>query len=89
MAEDKRVPLVSATGSTRMGKSVGAAVGARSGRVLKQEAIVLGARLTFLRCSDSAAESLATRVLENAPPDPDVGSTLGPEQNLLPKAILQ
>jgi len=34
MAEDKRVPLVSATGSTRMGKSVGAAVGSRLGRSL-------------------------------------------------------
>ncbi len=34
MAADKRVPLVSATGSTRMGKSVGAAVGARLGRSL-------------------------------------------------------
>ncbi len=34
MAEDQRVPLVSATGSTRMGKSVGAAVGARLGRSL-------------------------------------------------------
>lgn len=34
MAEDARVPLVSATGSTRMGKSVGAAVGARLGRSL-------------------------------------------------------
>jgi aldehyde dehydrogenase (NAD+) len=34
MAEDKRVPLVSATGSTRMGKSVGAAVGARLGSSL-------------------------------------------------------
>jgi aldehyde dehydrogenase (NAD+) len=34
MAEDERVPLVSATGSTRMGKSVGAAVGARLGRSL-------------------------------------------------------
>lgn len=34
MAEDTRVPLVSATGSTRMGKSVGAAVGARLGRSL-------------------------------------------------------
>jgi aldehyde dehydrogenase (NAD+) len=34
MAEDIRVPLVSATGSTRMGKSVGAAVGARLGRSL-------------------------------------------------------
>ena len=34
MAEDNRVPLVSATGSTRMGKAVGAAVGARLGRAL-------------------------------------------------------
>ncbi|MFM2037650.1 MAG: hypothetical protein RL432_589 [Bacteroidota bacterium] len=34
MASDVRVPLVSATGSTRMGKSVGAAVGARLGRAL-------------------------------------------------------
>lgn len=31
---DNRIPLVSATGSTRMGKSVGAAVGARLGRSL-------------------------------------------------------
>ncbi|MDG1841569.1 MAG: aldehyde dehydrogenase family protein [Crocinitomicaceae bacterium] len=34
MANDTRVPLVSATGSTRMGKSVGAAVGARLGKSL-------------------------------------------------------
>ncbi|MEO6632026.1 MAG: aldehyde dehydrogenase family protein [Mucilaginibacter sp.] len=34
MANDPRVPLVSATGSTRMGKSIGAAVGARLGRSL-------------------------------------------------------
>ncbi len=34
MAEDKRIPLISATGSTRMGKSVGAAVGARLGSSL-------------------------------------------------------
>ena len=34
MAGDTRVALVSATGSTRMGKSVGAAVGARLGRSL-------------------------------------------------------
>jgi aldehyde dehydrogenase (NAD+) len=34
MAGDERVPLVSATGSTRMGKAVGAAVGARLGRSL-------------------------------------------------------
>jgi aldehyde dehydrogenase (NAD+) len=34
LANDTRIPLVSATGSTRMGKSVGAAVGARLGRSL-------------------------------------------------------
>src|ERR1044072_2507975 len=34
MSHDARVPLVSATGSTRMGKDVGAAVGARLGRAL-------------------------------------------------------
>ena len=32
LASDTRVPLVSATGSTRMGKAVGAAVGARLGK---------------------------------------------------------
>ena len=34
LANDNRVPLVSATGSTRMGKAIGAAVGARLGRAL-------------------------------------------------------
>ncbi len=34
MSNDIRIPLVSATGSTRMGKAVGAAVGARLGRAL-------------------------------------------------------
>ncbi len=34
MAKDVRIPLVSATGSTRMGKAVGTAVGARLGRSL-------------------------------------------------------
>ncbi len=34
MAADIRLPLISATGSTRMGKSVGATVGARLGRSL-------------------------------------------------------
>ena len=34
IAHDPRIPLVSATGSTRMGKAVGAAVGARLGRSL-------------------------------------------------------
>jgi aldehyde dehydrogenase (NAD+) len=34
MSQDTRIPLVSATGSTRMGKAVGAAVGQRLGRSL-------------------------------------------------------
>ncbi|MEM7681963.1 MAG: aldehyde dehydrogenase family protein [Planctomycetota bacterium] len=34
LANDRRLPLVSATGSTRMGKAVGAAVGGRLGRAL-------------------------------------------------------
>ena len=34
MSHDNRIPLVSATGSTRMGKAVGAAVGQRLGRSL-------------------------------------------------------
>lgn len=34
MSNDERIPLVSATGSTRMGKAVGAAVGQRLGRSL-------------------------------------------------------
>lgn len=34
MSSDSRIPLVSATGSTRMGKAVGAAVGQRLGRSL-------------------------------------------------------
>ncbi|MFT7589421.1 MAG: aldehyde dehydrogenase (NAD+) [Limisphaerales bacterium] len=34
ISNDHRIPLVSATGSTRMGKQVGAAVGARLGRAL-------------------------------------------------------
>ncbi len=34
ISQDKRVPLVSATGSTRMGKSVGATVGARLGKTI-------------------------------------------------------
>jgi aldehyde dehydrogenase (NAD+) len=34
MSNDPRIPLISATGSTKMGKAVGAAVGARLGRSL-------------------------------------------------------
>ena len=46
IAADARIPLVSATGSTRMGKAVGAAVGARLGRSILElggnNAIVVG-----------------------------------------------
>ena len=34
MSQDNRLPLISATGSTRMGKAVGTIVGARLGRTL-------------------------------------------------------
>ncbi|MCL4137179.1 UNVERIFIED_CONTAM: hypothetical protein GTU68_006220 [Idotea baltica] len=34
MAEDKRIPMISATGSTRMGKSVGETVGKRLGKTI-------------------------------------------------------
>ncbi|MGI9545007.1 MAG: L-piperidine-6-carboxylate dehydrogenase [Cyclobacteriaceae bacterium] len=34
LSKDQRIPLISATGSTRMGKAVGQAVGARLGRAL-------------------------------------------------------
>ena len=49
MAEDKRVPLISATGSTRMGKSVGAAVGARLGKSLLE----LGGNNAVIIASDA------------------------------------
>jgi aldehyde dehydrogenase (NAD+) len=41
MSNDTRIPLISATGSTRMGKAVGAAVGARLGRSLLELALYL------------------------------------------------
>ncbi len=48
MAADTRIPLVSATGSTRMGKAVGAAVGQRLGRSLLElggnNAIIISAQ---------------------------------------------
>lgn len=48
MSNDARIPLVSATGSTRMGKAVGAAVGARLGRALLElggnNAIIVSAK---------------------------------------------
>ena len=52
MANDHRVPLVSATGSTRMGKAVGAAVGARLGRALLE----LGGNNSIIISKDADAD---------------------------------
>jgi aldehyde dehydrogenase (NAD+) len=52
MSHDKRIPLVSATGSTRMGKAVGAAVGARLGRSLLE----LGGNNAIIISSDADLE---------------------------------
>ena len=41
MAADKRIPLVSATGSTRMGKSVGQVVGERLGKSLLELVVTM------------------------------------------------
>jgi aldehyde dehydrogenase (NAD+) len=56
MANDTRIPLVSATGSTRMGKAVGAAVGARLGRSLLE----LGGNNAII-ISDQADLTMAIR----------------------------
>jgi aldehyde dehydrogenase (NAD+) len=56
MANDTRVPLISATGSTRMGKSVGALVGARLGRALLE----LGGNNAII-ITENADLSLAVR----------------------------
>jgi aldehyde dehydrogenase (NAD+) len=56
MSNDHRVPLVSATGSTRMGKAVGAAVGARLGRALLE----LGGNNAII-ISDQADLTMAIR----------------------------
>ena len=58
IAEDKRFPLVSATGSTAMGRSVGATVGARLGRSLLE----LGGNNAMI-VSDSADLDLALRAI--------------------------
>lgn len=46
LSNDQRIPLISATGSTRMGKAVGQAVGARLGRALLElggnNAVIIG-----------------------------------------------
>ena len=52
MAKDPRIPLVSATGSTRMGKAVGAAVGARLGRALLE----LGGNNSIIISKDADAD---------------------------------
>src|SRR5688572_4896038 len=52
MANDNRIPLVSATGSTRMGKAVGAAVGARLGRALLE----LGGNNSIIISKDADAD---------------------------------
>ena len=54
LAHDERIPLVSATGSTRMGKAVGAAVGQRLGRALLE----LGGNNAII-VSDKAALDIA------------------------------
>lgn len=58
MAEDKRFPLVSATGSTAMGKLVGKTVGARLGRSLLE----LGGNNAMI-VSDTADLDLALRAI--------------------------
>jgi aldehyde dehydrogenase (NAD+) len=58
IAEDKRFPLVSATGSTAMGRSVGATVGARLGRSLLE----LGGNNAMI-VSESADLDLALRAI--------------------------
>ncbi|HEY0668546.1 MAG TPA: aldehyde dehydrogenase family protein [Sphingobacteriaceae bacterium] len=52
MSNDSRVPLISATGSTQMGKAVGAAVGARLGRSLLE----LGGNNAIIISSDADLE---------------------------------
>ncbi len=52
MSNDTRIPLVSATGSTRMGKAVGAAVGARLGRALLE----LGGNNAIIISKDAALD---------------------------------
>ena len=52
MSNDTRIALVSATGSTRMGKAVGAAVGARLGRALLE----LGGNNSIIITKDADAD---------------------------------
>ncbi len=56
MSQDQRIPLVSATGSTAMGKSVGAAVGARLGKALLE----LGGNNAIIISKDADLETALT-----------------------------
>jgi len=62
MSNDKRVPLVSATGSIRMGKKVGAAVGARLGKSLLE----LGGNNAIIISQDADLEVAITGALFGA-----------------------
>src|SRR6185503_9045606 len=58
LVEDRRVPLVSATGSSRMGKQVGPAVAARMGKTILE----LGGNNAIL-VTPSADQALALRAI--------------------------
>ncbi|HSU28061.1 MAG TPA: aldehyde dehydrogenase family protein [Chitinophagaceae bacterium] len=62
MANDHRLPLISATGSTRMGKAVGAAVGARLGKALLE----LGGNNAIIISKDADIEIAVTGSLFGA-----------------------
>lgn len=62
MSNDSRIPLVSATGSTRMGKAVSAAVGARLGRALLE----LGGNNAIIISKDADLEIAVTGSLFGA-----------------------
>jgi aldehyde dehydrogenase (NAD+) len=62
MANDPRIPLISATGSTRMGKAVGAAVGKRLGRALLE----LGGNNAIIISKDADLDIAVTGALFGA-----------------------
>jgi aldehyde dehydrogenase (NAD+) len=62
MAEDKRLPLISATGSCRMGKAVAETVGKRLGRTLLE----LGGNNAVIVCKSADIELAARAILFGA-----------------------
>lgn len=62
LASDPRIPLISATGSCRMGRSVGQAVAARLGRSLLE----LGGNNAMILCEDASLELAVPAVLFGA-----------------------